>query len=298
MKKTIFIVAISVTIIVLLYGVITLAIFDTSAKYINYNEMNHYYESTELYISSNNLSETEDKYNIINHYDFYNIDFEIKNSISSNQITNYNINYEIECNILENENNNYKCILDNTEDNKITKELIANGTCIDNEKLSYEECILQEYNYKLEETINKHQFKIIENKINTNNKIEVELTLKTTSPFSKTLKAIYILNLGESNNNTISIDNITNYDTFCEYTIYNNYNEDKTIKINIDENKLIFDNTDYVFNNKIHHTLNENNIIESITININKLSNQELILYKHNFNDTCDKNNINIIIEE
>ena len=45
MKKTTVTIIIFIVSIVLIYGIFTLTIFDTAAKYTDYKEMNHYYES-------------------------------------------------------------------------------------------------------------------------------------------------------------------------------------------------------------------------------------------------------------
>lgn len=292
MKKTATIILICTISIVLIYGIFSLTIFDTAAKYTNYKEMNHYYESNKLYISSNSLIEQDGKYNIINYYNYEQVEIEIQNSISENQITNYDIDYQLTCNVLGDESNYYSCLFDSNENN-ITSTLKEKGKCIEDENLSYKECIENEYNYQLDIVKHKHNFKIKKLKENNYDKIEVEVNLNTTSPFNKNLKAIYVLNFGSNNKNTIHIENIKDYDSFCEYTISNNYNNDKNVKINIDTNKFIFDNDI----NKISYTNTYEGIIDSITIKINKQNNQKIRLYKKNFNTDCDKNNLNYTVE-
>ena len=91
MKKTRIIILVCIISILSIYGIFSLAIFDTSAKYTNYKEMNHYYESNKIYISSESLLDVEGKYNIINYYNYEPITINVSNSISENQITNYDI---------------------------------------------------------------------------------------------------------------------------------------------------------------------------------------------------------------
>lgn len=83
--------------------------------------MNHYYSSSELYISSTILSENN-KNNIINNYNFETLEFIIKNSLNNNQITNYNIDYTIECQLNTEASQYYTCNLDNASDNTIIKK--------------------------------------------------------------------------------------------------------------------------------------------------------------------------------
>ena len=295
MKRTITIIACFTILIVLLYGIFSLTLFETSAKYTDYKELNHYFESKELYISSDNLSPQENKYNIINYYNFTPITLEINNSISEYQISNYDVNYNLKCNILDNLNESYDCIIDNTESNEISNTLISNKQCIEDKSLSEEECLLQEYNYNLVKTTNNHTFKII-NKNSNHQTIKVEIILNTTSPYSKTLKAIYVLNIGNDENNNISISETKDYNSFCEYMINNNYYTDKNIKLTIDTNKLIFDTTSDIYNNKIAHTTDNNNLINTITFTLK--NNQNIKLYKKDFNYQCNSDDINYLVLE
>ena len=291
-KRTITIVACFTILIVLIYGIFSLTLFNTSAKYTNYKELNHYYESKQLYIHSDSLTSNDNKYNIINYYNFDSIPIEISNSITNNQITNYDINYDLKCNILS-EENLYTCVIDNSGKNIISNTLISNKICIEDETLSEEECTKENYNYTLKETKNKHSFKIINNNGNAST-IKVEIILNTTSPYSKTLKAIYVLNIGNDNNNKISINKINDYGSFCEYTINNNYYVDKNIQLTIDTNKLMFDNTSDIYKNKKSYTTNDNNYIDSITFTIS--NNEKINLYKKDFSYQCSNNDLNYLI--
>lgn len=294
MKRTITIVACFSVLIVLLYGVFSLAIFKTSAKYTDYKELNHFFESKELYISSNSLSSQNDKYNIINYYNFTPIEIIISNSINE-EITNYDIKYEIECKILNNENEEYRCILDNTESNKITSNLIINKECKENKDLTEEECIQENYNYNLVKTINNHNFKIT-NDNGTKKTLEVDLILNTIKPYSKTLKAKYILNIGDNKDNQITTTKTIDHDTFCEYHINNNYNTEKKLKLTINTNKLLVDTTSDIYNKKIDYTSDINNQINTITFKIQ--TNERLILYKKDFTSKCTSSDITYIIIE
>lgn len=294
MKRTIIIIICFTVLIVLLYGVFSLALFETSAQYTDYKELNHYFESKELYLSSEQLSYQENKYNIINYYDFTPISFEINNSISDHQITNYNVEYNLTCNILDNLNTSYDCIIDDTDHNNISDALIINKQCLEDNTLSEEECLLKKYNYNLIKTTNNHTFKII-NKNGNAETIKVEIVLNTTSPYSKTLKATYILNVGNSENNDIKINEPKDYNSFCEYTIDNNYYTDKNIKLTIDTNKLIFDTTSDIYTNKISSTT-DNNVINTITFILK--NNQSIKLFKKDFNYQCNTNDINYLVLE
>ena len=217
----------------------------------------------------------------------------INNSISENQITNYDIEYELKCMVKGDASNYYNCLFDD-EENQIIDSLNKEGKCIEDESLLYDECVLSEYTYELVSVFNEHNFKINKLKQNTYEKIEVEVVLTTTSPFSKSLKAIYVFNFGDKNNNSINVDKVKNLDSYCEYTINNNYNNKKTIKINIDTDKMLFDTTD----NIISYTNTDEGIVNSITIEINKHGNRMIRVYKKDFDSECNVNNFNYSIVE
>lgn len=295
MKRTMTIVVCFTILIVLLYGVFSLTIFGTSAKYTDYKELNHFFESQEMYISSNKLSYQNNKYNIINYYNFHPIEINLTNSINDNQITKYDIEYTLECNILDNQDKSYNCLIDNGENNIVTSTLISTKECLENKNLTEEECINSGYNFDVVKSTNKHTFKIINNKGNSKT-IKAELILNTISPYSKQLKATYILNVGNNQNNGIIIDEVKEYNSFCEYNILNNYYTDKNIKLTIDSNKLLFDTTSNIYNNKLAYTIDSNNQIDTITFTLS--NNIRIKLYKKNFTYKCSSNEINLTILE
>jgi len=86
MKKNIMIPVSIVIAILLVIGFFTIILFRSNAKYINYKEMNHYYESSKLYISSPIL-DTDNKNNIINNYKFS--DIELTSSIKTHVSQDY-----------------------------------------------------------------------------------------------------------------------------------------------------------------------------------------------------------------
>jgi hypothetical protein len=291
MKKITIILLIFTISIVLIYGIFSLVLFDTSAKYTDYQELNHYYQSNKLYLGSKSLTEGEGKYNIINYYNYEPIDIEISNSISDTQITNYNIEYQLTCSVLNDANNYYDCSFENNE-NVITSILEKQGTCTENENLTYEECLENKYNYKLNVVNNKHSFKITKLKDNNYQKVEVAINLNTTSPFDKNLKATYVLNIGNNNKNSVFVNSVKEGNSFCEYMITNNYNNSKKTKITIDTNKFLFDNIE----NQTSYTTTQEGAINSVTIDIDSYSNQKITLYKKDFTKKCQRTDLNILL--
>jgi len=293
MKKTIIILSTTVTIIFLILGILTITISDTSAKYSNYQELNHYYSSNKLYISSNGLDK-KNKYNVINYYNYELIDIEINNSLSSEQITNYDINYTLTCNVIGEAASNYQCLFDNKETNSIQTNLDSEYTCKEDSTLNKEECLKQNYTVSYHEKNNLHKFKLSKLSANTpdNSTVEVELILTTTSPFTQTLKGTYIFNITSEKTNEIELTKTYDTDNLCEYEIINKYFNDKKVKVKFNTSSIIIDETSEVYQNKLSQTTDTNNYIDSITINIKNNTSLKIRFYKRNFEQKCDNSKI------
>jgi len=289
MKKNIMIPVSIVIAILLVIGFFTIILFRSNAKYINYKEMNHYYESSKLYISSPIL-DTDNKNNIINNYKFSDIEFTVKNSLSSNQITNYDISYSIECSINEEASKYYKCVLDNTNNSATTKDLLKNSICQEDNTLTEEECLKNEYTIELHEVENNHTLKLeklIEEEY-PNSYITVELNLSTTKPFTYSLTGTYILNIDNNNQDIIEIKQLKELNSSCEYKITNKYLETKDVQLNIDTNNVLIDESSSIYQSKLSSTTNINNYIDSITISMNSFETKEINLYKKDFSTQCN----------
>lgn len=275
--------------ILLVVGFLSLILTNSNAKYKNNTEWNHYFESNGFYISSPTLSELN-KTTIVNYYNYEDIEIIINNSLDENKISNYNIEYELEC--ITNEN--YTCILDNNT-SKIESNIEMLEMCYNNDslvELEKDECINNNYHWKIVENEKKHTLKIIKNnnEITDLETINVNIFLKTKTPFETTLKGSYVFNINDKKDNNIALE-IENNDTSCNLIINNNYTKNKQIKLNIDTNNLIFDDTDELYNKNIEYT-SLDNTINSITIELNPLSTNNINLYKKNYSNECNLNHI------
>jgi len=293
MKKTIIILTTTVIILFLILGLSSITIKDTSAKYTNYQELNHYYSSNKLYISSSNLDKTN-KYNIINYYNYDSLELQISNSINSSQITNYDIKYQLTCHILGDAANYYQCLFDESDGNTIETTLPANYTCQEEPTYSKEECLNNKYTLSYLENNNLHNFKLIKlsTSASTISTVEAEILLTTTYPFTQTLKGIYVFNINQDEINTINITQTNETSHTCEYTVSNKYSQSKTIQLNFDNTNIIIDETSETYKNKLSETTSINNYIASITISIPSYSKIKIPFYKRTFNQACNNSNI------
>lgn len=270
--------------ILLVVGFLSLILTNSNAKYKNNTEWNHYFESNGFYISSPTLNEYN-KTNIINYYDYSNIDIIVNNSLDENQISNYNIEYTLEC--ITNEN--YTCTLDNNS-NSIESNIDTLYKCYNNETivdLTEEECESNNYNWKIVGNENIHTLKVEKSNSDATDleTITVNVYLKTKNPFQTTLQGKYVFNINDKKDNNISLE-IEDNETSCNVIINNNYSIDKTIKINIDTNNVIFDDTDELYTKNTEFTTTDN-IVDSITVNLESLESNTLNLYKTNYSNEC-----------
>lgn len=297
MKKRVVFILVFIVSIVLLYGIFSLVLFETSAKYTNYNEMNHYYKSNDLYISSDVLSLFSDKYKIINYYNYEDIELEIYNYIDDTKITSYDIEYKLECKVLGDASNYYDCAIDDGG-NILEHSIISEGFCVEDNFLSLDECMMSNYNYELNKVKEIHKTKLIKKSNNNYNKIEMEIVLNTTSPFKKELKAIYILNMLDKVHGKIDIE-VLDYNYFCKYILENNYDVNKLVKLRIDTDKLVYNKDDNVFlSDNVEYITDQNDLLNSIKFNMGAFSKQEIIINKNDFDNDCLKSDIVLNILE
>lgn len=299
MKKGLMIAISIVLSILLVIGFFAMILFKSNAKYINYKEMNHYYESSKFYISSPILNK-ENKNNIINNYNFKPIEFIVKNSLNKNQITNYDINYQLECSINEDAKSYYKCTFDNTTSSTISKELQKSSKCKEDNTLTEEECLKNNYTIELDEVINKHTLKVEKTKEEyQNNYITIEIKLTTTKPFTHNLTGTYILNINNDTQDIIEIKSIKDLNSSCEYIITNKFLTKKEVKLNINTDNVLIDETSSTYLNRLSNTINLNNYIDTFNININSFETKIINLYKKNFSIPCNRQDITYdIIDE
>lgn len=273
--------------ILLVTGFFSYILSDSNAKYVNNNKWNHYFESNGFFFSSNKLRENSKK-TIINFYNGEDISFEVYNYINNN-ITDSDINYRINCNT---NNENYKCYLDNTENNALETTILSVKKCFNgNEELGMDEVTCNANNYEYKSVTNKknHIFKVEKTKGETPSNLNITLTVTTTSPFEVVLTGNFVLNIDENYEaNKISVSLKDSDETTCKYEIKNTYTVDKVIKLTINTSKLLFDNTSPFYNNKLSYTTTGEGYVNSINMNLKPTSISVINLYKKDYSNTCN----------
>lgn len=286
MKKKIIIIVIFIMLITLI-GINSF----TYAKYVFNSAKDYYFKSKGFYFYSDKLDINNNE--IINNYwDGESISFNINNYLNNEVISEYDINYTAEC-IIKN-NVNAKCYLNDLEVNKFNNVLKSNNKCINNKDdgidtslFTKKECLDKEYLYQNEKVSDNISFKIVPDNGYSLSDVEVEIKVVSTSPYIKTLSAVYKLYKDNNKLNNIVV-NYNDYDMYGDLIITNSYNEKKCVKVSWN-NDLKLDNSNVNFK----EILEDNNYINGFIIEINPNSNLKYTFYKFDYNINYNINEFN-----
>lgn len=261
----------NILLIILLLGVLLAVKGVTLAKYVYNSAHNHYLSSKGFYFKSDYLKETSTD-NLYNSWDGESIHFNIYNSKNKSLITKYDINYELKCEIIDSDVST-KCLLNGTNDSTFNGTISSVKTCTDGDityNYNEEECLNNNLTWDYIQNIDDLYFNVESPDVKD---VNVLITLKTTAPYSKTLKGNFLLH---RNSNT---ENITfkykRYDELGKLVITNTYNENKCLNITWDASKLRIHGDNY-----LNYTKDANNYINSIKIQVLKQNSLSLEYYK------------------
>ena len=267
-KKLIILIIILSCLLVVSYGV-------TYAKYASNSVWNYYLESKGFYFTSKSLENR----NIKNDWDGSRVYFDVRNSLNSYVATEYDINYEVTCNI-KGEVDGY-CRVNGSQDEVYKGTLSSYEGCVnlkdetDVSSYNKETCNEKGYSYRIKESVADNYFEVFSNDGNELNNITVEVIVKSTSPYTRTLKNEFILS--RSLDETGSLNLIYNeYDQYSRVVISNTYSEDKCVKLSFDSSKIRIDNDTSV----LSYGTDENGYINSATLKINVKSTTDYLFYR------------------
>ena len=223
--------------IIILSSILALSYCVTYARYVSNSIWNYYLESKGFYFTSKELENKRIK----NDWDGSKVYFDVRNSLNSYIATEYDINYEVTCKILGEVNGT--CKINGTESNVYEGTLSTYEGCVnlkdekDVSSYNKETCNNEGYSYRVKETVANNYFEVVSNDEKELNNITVEITVKSTSPYTRTLKNEFILS--RSLDETGSLNLIYNeYEEYSRLVISNSYNETKCVKLSFDSSKL------------------------------------------------------------
>ncbi|MBQ7789851.1 MAG: hypothetical protein IJ399_01155 [Bacilli bacterium] len=282
-----------IILIIILSSILALSYCITYARYVSNSIWNYYLESKGFYFTSKELENKRIK----NDWDGSKVYFDVRNSLNSYIATEYDINYEVTCKILGEVNGT--CKINGTESNVYEGTLSTYEGCVnlkdekDVSSYNKETCNNEGYSYRVKETVANNYFEVVSNDEKELNNITVEITVKSTSPYTRTLKNEFILS--RSLDETGSLNLIYNeYEEYSRLVISNSYNETKCVKLSFDSSKLRIDND----SNVISYVVDDNGYINNATIKVNSKSNINYLFYRINKNDTFKDTDFSLIETE
>lgn len=250
----------------------------TYAKYSKNSAWNYYLNSQGFYISSEQLDNEQKNVNTM--WDGGSTNFNIKNNINKNQITDYDIRYSVRCEILT-EDIEATCKLNGTNKSTITGVLSSGSSCIneidekDVNEYGKTQCEMEGYEWQSLATTQQMYFDI-ESEENIEN-IDVKITLNTTSPYTKTLTGIFNLYKNDIDEGTIT-KQLNNNQKYDELIISNTYETTKCVDIEFNSSKRIVEKE-----NTMSNFINdENGYIKEFKINIESMKNKKIVFYNKN----------------
>ena len=253
------------------------------AKYVKDVAWEYHLKSKGFYLSSLELN-TNPKNNVKNSWTGDAVYFTLNNSQNDELITDYDINYEVTCEILGAEALQAECHLNGTNSSEDTGILASYQGCINNTQdginvsgYSKSDCELEGYVWKNQVATKDLYFEIVPNdpeyKINI---ITVNIKIKSTSPYKKTLEGNFTLYKNENNLAEIQVD-YYDFDNSGKLILANHQNQLRCLNLKWDSNKLLIEENLLLYDS---YEVDPDGYIKEINFSIESNSSKELIFFK------------------
>lgn len=271
-----------ILIILLILTVCTFSYLTSFARYSSNYVWNYYLESHGFYLTSDFLG--SDKKNINTLWDGNSVHFNVKNYSNNNLITDYDIRYDVTCEVLN--NSPYICKLNGTESSSLSLVLSSNSHCVNNKDsvdvtgFSKTECEINEYEW-LDLKVNQDiYFDLISTDGSDINSANVKITVKSTSPYKKTMTGIFNLFKNSQNNGEL-VKQIYDNELYDELVITNSYGISKCVMVSFDTTSRIVEaNSDM-----ISTTVDSDGYINSFKTLIDSKNNKVFKFYNKNLSE-------------
>lgn len=256
-----------IPIIIILIVVVYFFFKKSSAIYYTKDNWNYNVTNSNIYISSNLLTEANSNFNILN-YDYSNINFTINNFLSDNQISKKNIKYGISCST---NSEYYDCYIDNTINGVTNQTLNKSFECsisgYTEEQCKNDPLATLTYN----KVTNNHSLSIKSNATNNVTDITVTINLSMTEPYIANNKLRRTLSVTFDNDRTgVVIKKLASNDFQCEFSV-TNYTDTTNVCLSAVNNNVRFkDNND-----------------TQLCTNIDKYSSKVVVIFKKTNGSDC-----------
>jgi len=276
---------------VAILGIVCLSLAVTFARYVANAAWDYYLSSRGFYLTSDHLAKDPIQ-NINNSWHNESIYFNVRNSAGEDATSDFDIEYEVSCEVES--HNELECHLNGTSSDVFNGILSAYQSCTNDtgdnvvvSEFSKKECELGGYIWQSTPAVSDIYFDVIGD-ISDISGVEVKISLKSTSPYRKTLTGNFILNKPSTNLNEIlsSYNDFTNYG---RYNVINTYNEAKCFSLEWNADDLLIDSINFT---ESYKDLNGN--IEKIEFKLAKTSSISYLFLKPKLNVNQTINNFNL----
>lgn len=270
-----------ILIILILLTLISVSYLTSFARYSSNYVWNYYLESHGFYLNSEVLG--LDKKNINTLWDGNSVHFNIKNYSNNKLITDYDIRYNLTCEVLNGDP--YICKLNGTESSSLSLVLSSNSNCINNTEDGVDvtgygktECEISGYEWQNLAVNQDVYFDVVNPNGDEVNSAKVKITLRSTSPYNKTMTGIFNLFKNSQSNGEI-IKQIYDNELYDELVITNSYDIRKCILVSFDTSTRTVDKT----NDMISPTVDNDGYIDSFKLALNGNSSKKIKFYNKDF---------------
>ena len=266
----------TILIILILLTLISFSYLTSFARYSSNYVWNYYLESHGFYLTSDFLG--LDKKNINTLWDGNSVHFNIKNFSNNNLITDYDIRLDVTCEVLNGDP--YICKLNGTESSSLNLVLSANSQCINNvddvdtSGFSKTECELGGYTWQVLAVNQDAYFTLTSTNGSEINNANVKITVRSTSPYRKTITGIFNLFKNSKSVGEI-IKQVNDNELYDELVITNSYNIRKCILVTFNSSTRTVDKT----NDMLNITTDNNDYIDSFKIVLDGKTNKKIRFY-------------------
>lgn len=290
----------SLILLVIFLGIISMITSGYSfARYASNQVWNYYLGTKGFYFSSEQLGTTKIT-NVNNNWDLERISFTIKNSENDFLVSDFDIEYKVKC-IIQNEASDYsKCTINGTDSDTFNGIISSSSVCknnndgVDVSSYNKEKCESNDYEWNIQENYKDLYFEIIKTGEKELDYVSVLIEVTSSSPYSKTLLGEFNLSSGGIQESGLKVS-YREFNNFSRVIISNSYDENKCVKLSWNSDDLRIDETSGQISS---YEYDDNNNINEIKFNINKMNSVSYIFYKTNFNKLYDYQNFSLIESE
>ena len=267
-----------VIIIIVFIAIFSVSILSSFGRYGSNKVWNYYLESQGLYLTSDYLD--INKKNINTLWDGESVHFSVKNYTSRDLITDFDIRYTVKCELVDS-NDPYTCKVNGTNNSEVSLILSSNSRCVNNTEdgvnvtsFGKSECEMKGYDWNNVAVDQDVYFDIIGNNNAPVNTANVKITVRSTSPYTKTLTGTFSLFKNKGMSGQI-IKQINDGNLYDELVITNSFGVRKCLLVSFDSTTRTVNNIDGI----LTPTVDNDGYINSFKIIVDAKSNKKIRFY-------------------